>query len=780
MSSLNRKLKAMLPHLKDTQKWVVCAACGQGTSDLGCHPELDVGFCLGCYDRVMEGRTNINYAKDEEGWELYCRLCGDAGHTVGCDRCEKVNCESCIRRNIGNTAFETITAPGGIYHCFNCAPQGLDPARSTQLSQITRPPTYEEENILVWPEWVESGAPVMVKSYGVWCQGKFRAIYRDEAVCKYEARGQCYQDKFKKCDLKEPGGTKTIQQIIDPRRQSAPARAPAPKYASGATSHKQPSNRGFKLQTARKTMQAHQPAPLQAYGYADERVPTPPIKLQTARKMIRHEQQYGPAQPSRAERTAARSRRNSAPSLSHLAPTGSRRAGASRVPSHASKRSDYRSFDSVSGSFDDPSPTYSGSGGGSGRAADNFHRQRASDHTTGGVSGSHHAPPAKIARKSVELEQNISQGRRGSAGFSVGVEVEPPSKRARMDHDTHEDDHFNAFDAYHDPPPFEEPNEIDLAPLGHVSPFDLAAQPKPSHLSRNANGQQQQRQKQIVSKKNAANKGYGRQDSRDSFYSASSAGDRDSKDQPFDSEPEAERSVDEHANNPFVMFGRQQQNQANQHSFSRNPPTFRSEPTILNEDISEGKENLAIPVIVDPNFGEDDIEAAREKLEEQPKLLYHKEPIWGVNAGVVVPARSLDSCVGCDGRHCETKVTKQELQARAMIPPSEWMQCIKCSWGAYDESGRLLNADGAIWECNMFCQCDVKTCRNRVVQRGISKRLEVFWAGKAKGFGVRCTQRLLCGDFICEYVGEILTSHEADERGLSCGDAYLYFFNPHS
>lgn len=71
-----------------------------------------------------------------------------------------------------------------------------------------------------------------------------------------------------------------------------------------------------------------------------------------------------------------------------------------------------------------------------------------------------------------------------------------------------------------------------------------------------------------------------------------------------------------------------------------------------------------------------------------------------------------------------------------------------------------------IKECWTKCGCHSQ-CGNRVVQRGIRCRLEVFYSGKAKGWGLRSTEELPRGTFVCEYVGEILTNLELYERTMS-------------
>ncbi|ESO95699.1 hypothetical protein LOTGIDRAFT_116536 [Lottia gigantea] len=67
-----------------------------------------------------------------------------------------------------------------------------------------------------------------------------------------------------------------------------------------------------------------------------------------------------------------------------------------------------------------------------------------------------------------------------------------------------------------------------------------------------------------------------------------------------------------------------------------------------------------------------------------------------------------------------------------------------------------------ILECNSNCSCS-KTCHNRLVQKGIQIKLEVFDAG-IKGLGLRTLEIIPRGTFVCEYAGEILTKSEAAKR----------------
>ncbi|PKA59421.1 Histone-lysine N-methyltransferase SUVR2 [Apostasia shenzhenica] len=70
-----------------------------------------------------------------------------------------------------------------------------------------------------------------------------------------------------------------------------------------------------------------------------------------------------------------------------------------------------------------------------------------------------------------------------------------------------------------------------------------------------------------------------------------------------------------------------------------------------------------------------------------------------------------------------------------------------------------------IKECWSKCGCS-KQCGNRVVQRSITRNLQVFYTAEGKGWGLRTLEELPRGAFICEYIGEILTNTELYDRTI--------------
>lgn len=70
-----------------------------------------------------------------------------------------------------------------------------------------------------------------------------------------------------------------------------------------------------------------------------------------------------------------------------------------------------------------------------------------------------------------------------------------------------------------------------------------------------------------------------------------------------------------------------------------------------------------------------------------------------------------------------------------------------------------------MFECNALCTCS-DACSNRVVQRGLRLRLEVY-ATKSRGWGVRTLEAIPRGTFVCEYAGEVIGFEEARRRQLA-------------
>lgn len=89
----------------------------------------------------------------------------------------------------------------------------------------------------------------------------------------------------------------------------------------------------------------------------------------------------------------------------------------------------------------------------------------------------------------------------------------------------------------------------------------------------------------------------------------------------------------------------------------------------------------------------------------------------------------------------------------------------------YNLQGLLVRGRPLIFECGPFCSCP-PNCRNRVAQKGIRHRLEVFRSAQT-GWGVRSLDLIQAGAFICEYTGVILTREQAQILTMN-GDSLIY------
>ncbi|MFS7916474.1 putative [histone H3]-lysine(4) N-trimethyltransferase chromatin remodeling SET family [Helianthus anomalus] len=99
--------------------------------------------------------------------------------------------------------------------------------------------------------------------------------------------------------------------------------------------------------------------------------------------------------------------------------------------------------------------------------------------------------------------------------------------------------------------------------------------------------------------------------------------------------------------------------------------------------------------------------------------------------------------------------------------------CAKKNGGdfAYDSNGLLVRGKPLIFECGPHCHCPA-TCQNRVSQKGLRNRFEVF-RSQETGWGVRSLDLIQAGSFICEYTGVVLTREQAQLFTMN-GDSLVY------
>ncbi|CAH2061450.1 unnamed protein product [Thlaspi arvense] len=88
----------------------------------------------------------------------------------------------------------------------------------------------------------------------------------------------------------------------------------------------------------------------------------------------------------------------------------------------------------------------------------------------------------------------------------------------------------------------------------------------------------------------------------------------------------------------------------------------------------------------------------------------------------------------------------------------------------YNYDGNIVYPKSLLYECGPLCKCP-SACYLRVTQRGIRFKLEIFKT-ESRGWGVRSLSSIPSGNFICEYVVELLEDKEAERR--TGNDEYLF------
>ncbi|XP_057802326.1 histone-lysine N-methyltransferase SUVR4-like [Salvia miltiorrhiza] len=216
----------------------------------------------------------------------------------------------------------------------------------------------------------------------------------------------------------------------------------------------------------------------------------------------------------------------------------------------------------------------------------------------------------------------------------------------------------------------------------------------------------------------------------------------------------------------------------------------KSEPKMVFntiEDITKGSEKVKISLV--DETGNEDL----------PHFLYFRDNVTYEAAYVHVSLARIadeDCCSDCRGDclspsipcECagstggEYAYTKEGLLTQDFLKTCLSAESLDMKHAVYCKDCPLERAKNAdlpgkckghiskkfIKECWRKCGCDMR-CGNRVVQRGITRKLQVFVTSENKGWGVRAFEELPQGAFVCEYVGEILTNMELYDRNTQSG-----------
>ncbi|KAJ1777035.1 hypothetical protein LPJ77_001648 [Coemansia sp. RSA 2523] len=141
------------------------------------------------------------------------------------------------------------------------------------------------------------------------------------------------------------------------------------------------------------------------------------------------------------------------------------------------------------------------------------------------------------------------------------------------------------------------------------------------------------------------------------------------------------------------------------------------------------------------------------------------------------PPIVVTNCVDAEGAPSDFEFINNSIYSEDVPRPCTPMLACTCTDGCeaacscvsdryYDKQGRVqVEPRTVLMECGPQCGCD-KQCWTRVVQGGTSVKYEIRRFA-LKGWGVVARTRVARGTFMAEYVGELITFEEAEERGAA-------------
>ncbi|RWR95661.1 SET domain-containing protein [Cinnamomum micranthum f. kanehirae] len=206
---------------------------------------------------------------------------------------------------------------------------------------------------------------------------------------------------------------------------------------------------------------------------------------------------------------------------------------------------------------------------------------------------------------------------------------------------------------------------------------------------------------------------------------------------------------------------------------------------VLCDDLSFGRESVKVPCVVD----EDLKNSICISMDGKPNATFPGSSVpWGdftyVRERLLDPSLALSMKSSQLGCACQQPTCYPEKCDHVYLFNNDYENAEdiygKLMHGRfpYDDDGKIILEEGyLVYECNSMCSCE-RTCQNRVLQKGLQVKLEVFKTEK-KGWGVRAGEAIPRGTFICEYVGEVLSDQEANNRYENEGCSYLYDISAH-
>lgn len=209
---------------------------------------------------------------------------------------------------------------------------------------------------------------------------------------------------------------------------------------------------------------------------------------------------------------------------------------------------------------------------------------------------------------------------------------------------------------------------------------------------------------------------------------------------------------------------------------------------ILCEDVTFGKEPVPVPCVIDKDL-KDVLNISYHGIsysERHPGLVPWQEFTY-VTRRLIEPSLSHhaeNSHLGCA---CPPSKCSPEKCDHVYLFDNDYENAEDIHGNSmrgrfpYDEKGRIVLEQGhLVYECNSLCKCDA-TCHNRVLQKGIQVKLEIFKT-ENKGWAVRAGEAIVRGTFVCEYIGEVINDADGNKRGERFNNAgcnYIYDINAH-
>ena len=123
-----------------------CTTCGDLTArqTLQQHPTLPAASCEKCVRYFLSDGQPDQWARHENGKEMYCAWCAHAEEGGGvavecaCGGCPKIFCKACIVRNFGESHYQ-VAKTNKAWQCYVCAPGEMQKLPSYELIAMSGP-----------------------------------------------------------------------------------------------------------------------------------------------------------------------------------------------------------------------------------------------------------------------------------------------------------------------------------------------------------------------------------------------------------------------------------------------------------------------------------------------------------------------------------------------------------------------------------------------------------------------------------------------------------------